>query len=181
MHKRGLLENFSEFFVGLLLGAMMLGTLWLLGSYVYDLAFSEDSIDQNSYSHFETLANSIESKYNNPLAVEEVPYQLKKDLVIVAFNKEQEFVPGHCQGLNVNVARPERGCNGACLCICDESKKEQMCNVESAKCRPFEPSLDFRGDCNIALSNGEVKFVLVESIEGKIELQDKEYDMSLLT
>ncbi len=166
--KRGQSIGMFESIPGILLGAII--TIAIVGviAAFWTLFFNTGGIDSTTRNTFDLVVNDILDMQGLDEPSRNVNIQFEDEYTLVAFSKDSWSV-GACRGLEI--VRPLKSCEGACICICMNEQGENMCNVKNVICRDFDNiDLDFEGECNLIDGTGEPQSIQLRQTNNKFNI-----------
>lgn len=161
--KKGQIIGTEETLPGILVAAIV--TIVIIGVIAgfWALFFNTGGIDSTTRDTFNLVVNDILDMQGSNDPQRNVPVQFEDEYTLVAFGKTSGIV-GECKGQSV--FRPQKNCDGACICICLNEESENMCNAKNVICRDFSHiDLDFGGDCNLIEGTGEPQSIQVRQTD----------------
>ncbi len=161
-NKRGQIGGGEEPLGGMMMGVLAVIILFFISGAIYTAFFSPNKIDNTSLNGFSNVAQGVSKVYQQRQSIGE-PVQIGTDYLLVGFGRDEKIKDKPC--ISTKIIKPSvKECSGvACLCICENTGREEMCTLEKTKCVPFKDAgFDFADDCNVAFGKGKPQMVRIE-------------------
>ena len=148
----------------MVLGIILTLLLLFIAAMFWQFFVSGIGYDSASHTSFDRVAKLIlEMEKEDITEPRFESIQIDDELVLIAFSKTDTSV--NCD--NINADRPNKNCEGSCICICDVDEGSNMCNLEKSLCVDYgvKTKINLVG-CNVIEGESEPKQIKIERQKG---------------